>query len=246
VGHLNVRLTCDHQRVWRRATEQWGEPAQSTGPSACERGYRGLWQTFPVLQRGKILHTSSHLLPFQRLLSFYFWESCRWWWWWWQGVFDGPCGSDLDHGVAAVGYGTSKGEDYIIVKNSWGARWGEKGYIRMKRNNGKSEGICGIYKMASYPIKKKWNIWLFQLEWCPFIFGSFVSWFLLLYHLGGFSMWCVFSLLLLPNEMVYVIMLQIYFKSKCSKKVEHYELYYPLKLIRNRLVACFILNRLVA
>uniref|UniRef100_A0A0A9AQG0 Uncharacterized protein n=1 Tax=Arundo donax TaxID=35708 RepID=A0A0A9AQG0_ARUDO len=69
------------------------------------------------------------------------------------GVFDGPCGAELDHGVAAVGYGTSKDQDYIIVKNSWGPHWGEKGYIRMKRGTGKPEGLCGINKMASYPTK---------------------------------------------------------------------------------------------
>ncbi|XP_052201897.1 cysteine protease XCP1 [Diospyros lotus] len=70
------------------------------------------------------------------------------------GVFDGHCGSELDHGVTAVGYGTSRGLDYIIVKNSWGPKWGEKGYIRMKRSTGKPEGLCGINKMASYPTKK--------------------------------------------------------------------------------------------
>ncbi|XP_010526865.1 PREDICTED: cysteine protease XCP1 [Tarenaya hassleriana] len=71
------------------------------------------------------------------------------------GVFDGPCGTDLDHGVAAIGYGSSKGSGYIIVKNSWGSRWGERGYIRMKINTGKPEGLCGINKLASYPTKAK-------------------------------------------------------------------------------------------
>ncbi|KAF5197333.1 Cysteine protease [Thalictrum thalictroides] len=60
------------------------------------------------------------------------------------GVFNGHCGTDLDHEVTAVGYGIMKNVDYIIVNNSCGAKWGEKGYIRMKSNTGKSERICGI------------------------------------------------------------------------------------------------------
>ncbi|KAJ0438114.1 putative chymopapain protein [Helianthus annuus] len=71
------------------------------------------------------------------------------------GVFDGHCGTELDHGVAAVGYGTTKGLDYVIVRNSWGPKWGEKGYIRMKRKTGKPHGMCGLYMMASYPTKQK-------------------------------------------------------------------------------------------
>ncbi len=53
--------------------------------------------------------------------------------------------------MTAVGYGTdtTAGQEYIIVKNSWGAEWGEKGYIYIAAVDGK--GICGIQQDSSFP-----------------------------------------------------------------------------------------------
>jgi hypothetical protein len=54
------------------------------------------------------------------------------------------CGANPapNHSVLVVGYTP----DYWIVQNSWGASWGENGFIRLKRGN-----TCGICEYAAYP-----------------------------------------------------------------------------------------------
>ena len=70
-----------------------------------------------------------------------------------SGVLDSTaCGTQLDHGVLVVGYGTDmaaggSGTDYWKVKNSWGATWGEEGYIYLEM----AKNTCGLADDATIP-----------------------------------------------------------------------------------------------
>jgi C1A family cysteine protease len=67
-----------------------------------------------------------------------------------HGILDSAsCGTQLDHAVGGVGYGTENGQDYWIVRNSWGSSWGDQGYIKIAAVPGK--GICGVQMQNLYP-----------------------------------------------------------------------------------------------
>jgi cathepsin L len=91
------------------------------------------------------------------------------------GIFDAcnKTSPDINHAVQLAGFGEENGTKYWLVRNSWGALWGEDGYIRLKRydtepcgmdaspQNGfgcagdtspiRACGECGILSDSSYP-----------------------------------------------------------------------------------------------
>lgn len=68
------------------------------------------------------------------------------------GILDSTsCGTTLDHAVEIVGYGSQNGQDYWIVRNSWGPTWGESGYVRIKKSSSTNDiGVCGVAAEPSY------------------------------------------------------------------------------------------------
>jgi len=66
-----------------------------------------------------------------------------------SGVYDDPSCKEgkLDHAVLLVGYDKTGHEPYWIVKNSWGAEWGDAGYINMKMG----VNSCGLQYDPDYP-----------------------------------------------------------------------------------------------
>lgn len=82
-------------------------------------------------------------VAFQVVTSFRFYK---------RGVYTSDtCGStsmDVNHAVLAVGYGVENGVPYWLIKNSWGAEWGDHGYFKMEMG----KNMCGVATCASYPI----------------------------------------------------------------------------------------------
>jgi C1A family cysteine protease len=69
-----------------------------------------------------------------------------------SGILDAAaCGTNLDHAVEIVGYGVDGGKKYWTVRNSWGASWGENGYVRILRSESSNDaGVCGISMEPSF------------------------------------------------------------------------------------------------
>jgi len=69
-----------------------------------------------------------------------------------SGVFNGKCGTDLDHGILLVGYGDLNGSPYWKCKNSWSAGWGNQGYIYLYRG-ADGPGVCGVLMDNTVPLQ---------------------------------------------------------------------------------------------
>ena len=62
-----------------------------------------------------------------------------------SGVYSNPkCSKETNHAVNIVGWN----KDAWIIKNSWGTKWGENGFLQLKRG----ENMCGVNTYISYPI----------------------------------------------------------------------------------------------
>ncbi|KAL5096863.1 hypothetical protein RYX36_001190 [Vicia faba] len=74
------------------------------------------------------------------------------------GIFRGedcPETLEITHSMLIVGYDSIAGEDYWIVKNSYGGTWGIHGYMYIKRNTNKKYGVAAINAWAIDIVKNK-------------------------------------------------------------------------------------------
>jgi C1A family cysteine protease len=115
-----TNTTCSYSGTQAAAVvEAWYEPC-ANGDEACVKSYIGgdSCTTF---------YTTALKTSIEVISSFYSYAG---------GVYSDPnCPNTIhNHAVAIVGWGTTaSGEDYWIVRNSWGSSWGQGGYFLMER-----------------------------------------------------------------------------------------------------------------
>lgn len=68
-----------------------------------------------------------------------------------SGIYTGACTNYVNHGMVGIGYGvdSSTGQEFVIIRNSWGTGWGEDGYVRVILD---STNKCDVYYYPNYPI----------------------------------------------------------------------------------------------
>jgi hypothetical protein len=48
-----------------------------------------------------------------------------------SGVFDSGCGTQANHAITAIGWGSASGQTYFDTFNSWGTSWGDNGKVKI-------------------------------------------------------------------------------------------------------------------
>jgi cathepsin L len=136
-------------------TSEASYPYTATGPNACKakglplvvtaRGFTDVPTNSQIALMTAVVQQPVAVAIEADQDSFQFYSS---------GVLTKACGTNLDHGVLLVGYGTQSNLDYYKVKNSWGTTWGQAGYVLLGRGpsyNG-NQGQCGIQMDPSFPL----------------------------------------------------------------------------------------------
>jgi len=106
--------------------------AKSSSSAGLALGLRG-WERLPENKYWPLMRAVAETGPVAVSVGAREWQGYS------SGIFDG-CHKDsvIDHAVTLVGYGkdTKSGDKWWQIKNSWGNGWGEKGNIRLLREEG--------------------------------------------------------------------------------------------------------------
>lgn len=59
--------------------------------------------------------------------------------------------TSLNHAITMDGYDSTASVPYFQIRNSWGASWGDNGYIYIAMTAGNEKGLCGCQMDVDYP-----------------------------------------------------------------------------------------------